>query len=677
MLYINEVRKTFGRTALLLLLCILFLNGVLIVTGEKDRGYFFTAGDYRELYASEGMKGEPDEQLAFVEENLKDEMTRSYFLLSYVRSDIEKAMGYKAYLQNIAESASNYGRLSIFNDGDGFSGRNIKKTAEVYASLPDIETEAGPTRGVVMASRYSGSFMIGLMFIAYIVFSLVTREKEIGSIGLTFVSKFGHRHHGAAKLAVCLTASVAVSLLLEAENWVIASFTYGLGDIGRSIQSVPEYQPCVFNVSIRGFMFMSFCFKAACLFMFAAVIYFISCRSRNLPGLAVRLTAVFGMEGAAYFAIPGNSIWGLFRYINVFGGLDTAGLLGDYVNLDFFGRPVWYLPAYCIFVLIVISVFSVMGIMAYGSMQPIPSGTGLKFFRLPARTSSVPANEMYRYFICEHMLLILIAFAVMRAVTFSPVKETFAMQEDVYYKQYMLKLEGMYSGEKEEELAGEDRLYAEMTEKADTAAASTDDVMVQSLIWSKYRDETEHFSVLGKVREQAGYLKEKEGAFLYDQGYRILSGEDSGKEQNMLLAAFAGLMMVIGSAFMYGPDYQAGTEKMIRATERGRAYLFVRRELIGTFTLMLIFAAIYIPYTFSVLAAYGSQGLDFPACSLRCLEWCPHWLTIRGYLIGLNMVRFLILWAGMNLMWYISTKVRSLGYTFCIGVGIVVAVIMI
>ena len=161
------------------------------------------------------------------------------------------------------------------------------------------------------------------------------------------------------------------------------------------------------------------------------------------------------------------------------------------------------------------------------------------------------------------------------------------------------------------------------------------------------------------------------------QGYRILSGEDSGKEQDMLLAAFAGLMMVICSAFMYGPDYQAGTEKMIRATERGRAYLFVRRELIGTFTLMFIFAAIYIPYTFSVLAAYGSQGLDFPACSLRCLEWCPHWLTIRGYLIGLNMVRFLILWAGMNLMWYISTKVRSLGYTFCIGVGIVVAVIMI
>ena len=275
------------------------------------------------------------------------------------------------------------------------------------------------------------------------------------------------------------------------------------------------------------------------------------------------------------------------------------------------------------------------------------------------------------------MLIILIAFAVMRIIIFSPVKETFGMQEDVYYKQYMLKLEGMYSGDKEKELDEEDRLFSEMTEKANAAAAATDDIQIQSLIWQKYRDESAHFSVLYKVRDQAAYLKGIDGAFLYDQGYRILSGEDSGREMNMLLAAFAGLMMVICSCFMYGPDYQAGTEKMIRATGRGRNYMFLRRELIGTVVLLLVFAAVYLPYTISVLAAYGTQGISFPACSVRCLEWCPHWLTLRGYLIGLNAIRFVILWAGMNLIWYVSTKVRSMGYTFCIGGGMVVAVILL
>ena len=118
---------------------------------------------------------------------------------------------------------------------------------------------------------------------------------------------------------------------------------------------------------------------------------------------------------------------------------------------------------------------------------------------------------------------------------------------------------------------------------------------------------------------------------------------------------------------MYGPDYQAGTDRMIRATRRGRRYLFARREVIGTIVLLIIFGVTYIPYIFSVLNAYGTQGIDFPACSVHCLEWCPRCVTIRLYLIGQNLLRFIVHWTGMNLLWYISAKVRSMSYTFCVG----------
>ena len=273
--------------------------------------------------------------------------------------------------------------------------------------------------------------------------------------------------------------------------------------------------------------------------------------------------------------------------------------------------------------------------------------------------------------------MILLAFAVVRVLTFSPVMETFAFQEDIYYKQYMMQLEGMYSEDKEAEIAGEDRKYAGITEKATAASAATDDDIVRNLIWMKYNDETAHFKVLDKVREQARYLKEKQGAFLYDQGYRILAGEDSGKEADMLLALTSGLLMVICSVFMYGPDYQAGTDRMIRAARRGRGYLFARREVIGIFTLLIIFGVTYIPYILSVLGAYGTQGLEFPACSVRCLEWCPHWVSIRLYLVGLNLLRYIVLWTGMNLLWYISAKARSMSYTFGAGLLLCVGGVML
>ena len=224
------------------------------------------------------MPGKAEEQLehlkACIEEN---GITGQYFLMRYVISDIEKTLGYQEYLNNIAESALKYGRLSIFANEDGFSKRNIKKTADVYGSLPEIEIVPGKSRGVVMASQYNGSVILGFMFVMYVVFMLITREKEIGSLALTMTAKSGHIHHGAVKLMMCFVSSIVISVLLETENWAAASCYYGLGDMGRSIQSIPEYQPCVFDVSIVQFMLISVCFRTMCIFMVSSVIFLIAC----------------------------------------------------------------------------------------------------------------------------------------------------------------------------------------------------------------------------------------------------------------------------------------------------------------------------------------------------------------------------------------------------------------
>ena len=677
-MFLNELKKTFGKKTLLVLLCVMLLNGVLIVFGESDKGYNYTGEDYRKLYSAEDRHGDTETQLAYLNARLEENgMSRQYFLLRYVISDVEKVADYKGYLQSIADSAEKYSRLSIFMDGDEFSKRNVEKTAAVYASLPEIIPIPGKSRGVVMASWYNGSVMLGFIFVLYIVFLLVTREKEIGSLNLTMTTKHGHARHGAVKLAMCLIASLVSAFTLEAENWIIADIYYGLGDMSRPIQSIPEYQPSVFDISVFGFMLITAAFRILCVFMAGILVFFIACRSRSLPGLAGKLALVFGIEGALYYVVSGKSIWGLLKYINIYTGLDSQELLGNYMNLNLFGYPVWYLPVFIGFAVTVITAFSVLSLRAYERMQSLPGGCKLKLPRLSVGSSSVFIQECYRYFICERVLLILLAFAVVRMITFNPVRETFAFQEDIYYKQYMMQLEGMYSDEKEEEIAGEDRKYAEITEKATSASAATDDDSIMNLIWMKYNDETAHFKVLDKVRDQARYLKENQGAFLYDQGYRILTGEDSGKEADILLALTSGLLMVICSVFMYGPDYQAGTDRMIRAARRGRGYLFARREFIGTFTLLIIFGVTYIPYILSVLGAYGTQGMDFPACSVRCLEWCPHWVTIRLYLIGLNRIRFIVLWTGMNLLWYISAKVRSMSYTFGSGLLLCVGVVLL
>ena len=155
-MFLNELKKTFGKKTLLVLLCVMLLNGVLIVFGESDKGYNFTGEDYRKLYSAEDMHGDTETQLAYLNARLEENgMSRQYFLLRYVISDVEKVADYKGYLQSIADSAEKYSRLSIFMDGDEFSKRNVEKTAAVYASLPEIIPIPGKSRGVVMASWYN------------------------------------------------------------------------------------------------------------------------------------------------------------------------------------------------------------------------------------------------------------------------------------------------------------------------------------------------------------------------------------------------------------------------------------------------------------------------------------------------------------------------------------------
>ena len=669
-LFFYELRKTFGKTTLILMFCLLILNGVLIISHEKKRGYGFNGSDYRNLYSLEEMQENKDGQLEYLKTSMEKEgITSGYFLWRYVKTDIEKTLGYDEYLRSIASSAEKYGMLSVFMDDDEFAKRNIEKTAGIYATLPYIVVVPGRSRGIVMASQYRGSVILGFVFILHIVFMLVTREKEIGTVNLTMTTRFGHVHHGVVKLGMCLISSVAISLVLEAENWMIAAVYYGLGDMSRSIQSIPEYQPCIFEISISVFLVIMVLFRTICIFMVSVVVFFIACRSNGTAGMALRLVAVLGMEGMMYFTISGKSVWGFLKYINIYASLNSQELLGNYMNLNFFGYPVWYLPVFIGFVSTLIVLFGGLSIWAYAGMQSSPSSRRLGWYKLKPRTSSVFLQECYRYFISERILLILLAFVVIRLITFSPVKESFAFQEDIYYKLYMLKLEGMYTDEKENEIDKEEQLYSEITEKAKAAAAATEDSGIRGIIWEKYNDETAHIKVLDKVRTQASYLKDKQGAFLYDKGYCILAGEDSGKKQNMLIWLAVGLLMVICSVFMYGPDYQAGTDRMIRTAKKGRGYLFVRREMIGTLVLAAVFGIAYIPYIISVLNAYGTQGMDFPVCSIRYLEWCPHWITVRMYLILQNIIRFIVLWTEMNLLWYISTKTRSMSYT--VGTGMV------
>lgn len=673
MLFFNELKKTFGKRTFLIFAVVCFLSGIFLVTGEKNRGYVFLAQDYKEFYERPEMNGSKEEALSYIAGLDTGEITAGYFLLSYVKSEVNDTLGYMDYRENIIASADRLSKLPIFSDADGFSRLNMEKTAEVYAGLPEITTVPGPGRGVVMASGYTGSVLFGIVFMIYIIFALVVREKEIGTLNLTRTTLKGHKSHGVSKLLVCLTLAFISVTVLELINWVLAGYMYGLGDLSRPIQSVPEYMTCVFEINVLEFALITVLFRILFVLMITVMVFFFACAGKTYLSLLLYLAAVFGAEGILYFTVSGNSIFGLLKYMNLFSGADTGFLFGDYINLNILGKPIWYLPVYIGFTVLLLAVFCLLGVTAYDRI----SSTFGRSFRigadiLPVKSLSIFLQECFRYLFCEKAILIVLAFLVFRAVTFQPVREMFSMPEDIYYKQYMLQLSGLYSEEKEREIGKEWEAYEAIQEEYRENIVLTEDETIKNLMSSKYQEETKKYAVLDRVESKGRYLKENGGAFVYEQGYRILTNDTPGEKDNRLLSVMAALLMLICAVFMYAPDYQSGVDRIVKTTAKGRKSLFIRREVLGTVILLLTFLITYIPFFVSVVNEYGDSGFSYPACSLSHLNWAPVWISIRGYLVLLSIVRFVILWIEMNLVYLISTKARSISYTLIIGAALFV-----
>lgn len=676
-IFLNECEKTFWNPITLSLFVILCIaNAVLFHSWEESKGMVYRPEDYKEVYGElEGKEAE--EVLSYLQQKGETGEIRTLFLVGAVKSEVTDILGYGAYVSSIVSAADDLQAVSIFQKEDSFSLRSAKKIAEVYSSLPEIETKIDPVRGIVMATQFGGTDLLIFVFLTYLVFSMVTREKELGQLLLTRTTLHGHARHGLSKIFVCGISSLLSVVVLEMTNLIMASKRYGLGDLGRSIQSVPEYKACVFPISVGEFIVLLIVLKIAILFLMSVVVFFMASVSNSLMKFILFFMAVFGTEGILYFAIPGNSYLSLLKYLNFFAVFGSHFLLGNYLNLNFFGWPVWYLPVYLSVAGMLLVLFGCLGVWAYAT-QPGISATrkpGRRIRLFPEKTTSLFLQESYRLFYCEKIIWILAGAVLLQITTYQPMREFFANQYDVYFKQYMYLLEGYYGEDKERIIQSEQERYDELTRDMQTAIAANPDFA--ELINQKYKDETRQFSVLPRVESHAAYLKEKEGAFLYDTGYRILTNDDIGKADNNRLSIWVNLLMILCTGFLFSTDYQTGMNDLQRATVRGRKALTLRKVLIGSLVLTVIFAMLYVPFFYNVLTTYGTRGIMFPACSMTHLQWCPVWISIFGYLALMLFFRFMFLFGKMLLMFLIATKVKSSAYTIVICAGLYVAPLLL
>lgn len=655
-IFLSELYKVWGKKAVWGFLLLLgMLNVAALFYVEQQKGYLFRPQEYRALY--EKIENCPEEEAVKRLENELEKDGNSFAemeLVEKVLKEVRAVVNYDTFLEETAQRAKSIGQVSIFSQKDSFSYRNNVKTAEAYEGLTEIDPKVGSYQCIEVWAGFIGTDVIAVVLLVYVVFVLTVKEKETGQLMLSFATRNGRRRHGVAKIAVCFCSAAGVVLFLWGTSLLVTGLLYGCGKFGNPIQSVYAFRTCTLKVSVGGFLAFFLLLKIVSLFFIMLLVYGIACGCKSYVWLYIGVFGILGIEFFLLYSIPANSHLSVLRFINLMAVTNADTVIGTYFNVRILGQPVWYLPLYCLFVATGTVLLLFWDIRRYAGQKSLTvqgkrNGALKKTMRM--ENVSLIRHECYKTLFSGKVIWILLGVAIFQLVTYKPMGEYFEKKDDIYYKNYMITLEGMYSEEKEDWLKQEEEKFAD--------AIRTGNVSV-----------LERSVAFERVKEHAAYLKENGGAFLYDTGYRLLTNDKMASGRLMILLVIANLLLVLCVAGLYSNEYQSGMIALVRCSARGRKDTFLSKALIGVLLALIVWGLIFLPFLYKVFSTYGTAGLDFPACSMEHLKGIG--MSVRQYLRLLYGFLCLSLVLETFAIMGISKVMKSNSLTALVSVGVFV-----
>lgn len=719
-IYLGELVKAFcKKTTVGIFIVLAVLNGVLLWVNENQKNDMYTTAQYKAAYADlEGLSAEQAyeqvglqsrkleliDRLSFGEDIsetlkeypeidgeqlMKEYKNKSYLkytndsfserqLLKDVLAEVESCAKYEDYLTGIDETARKMTGISLFADPDSFSYKNIAKTPEDFAHLKGSELEIAPSKGVEMATGFLATDLIGLIMIMTVVVTIVTREKELNQIALSRTTFKGRAALGIAKLFTCFTTAFIAEILLYAVNFAVSYFTYGFGDLSRQIQSVYDFNGSDLKISVLEYFILFLIAKLAVYCVFAGLIYLVTVISNTAVKVYGILVVTIAAEAVLYYTISSASYLCPLKYVNILAYANTKDLFSSYLNLNLFGKPVNYMAVFSISIAVMLVAFSVIAVLIFSKQRVLKSRTKkfslAKFSIFKGRTTNLFLQECYKIFIGGKALLILIVFAAATFLAYEPIRESFSSADEVYYKQYMLKYEGGYTADKQKMIDEEERKFTEAQTNMAEELANTDGDGI--FIMMKYQEILAPQFAFEQVKTHADYLKSTDnGEFVYDSGYKLLTGDESAGNKDLTLGLTAMAMVICCLVYVYSAEYQTGANVLLKTSARGRGETFIIKFAIGMIIVTVIYVLTYAPYFYNVLNAYGTRGIDAPICSLE--TFADRDMSIKGYLILISIGRYIALVCAMLIIYFLSVRLKSVISTFLAGTAVLVLPILL
>lgn len=554
-----------------------------------DYGPLYAAGDYPLFAAS---------------------LAQEVALLTELEQECSQVAGYEAFLDEIAGKAQTLSQISIFSleGADGYARQNIRRTALAYEGMRGRPIEYAPQRGLMTALGFWWTDLLILAAILALAAALVRTERDSGMLALIRSTPCGRLKTALAKLGVLAAGLLAVLLLLYGCNLACCEALYGLGGLGRSIQSVPALMRSTLKVSVAQYLVLFLLSKWAAAFVLGAWVLLACLAARHT--LAGYLAALAFPAGCLLLraAIPATGKLNVLKYANLASLLKNNELLGGYRNLYWFGRPVQLAAVELAAALLYGGGFVLAFCLLFARARlaaPRRKAAAARPGRPRKHGRTLAAQERYKLFILGGAGAVLAAFAGLQLCR-AAATENFIGPQEIYFARYMERLAGPVTGEKLEWLQSEGERFRPFSQTGGPGGQPAAPV--------NYSLQQE-YAAYQQVVSRFYYLRARPGAhFVYDTGYPLLLGHTG--QADLQEQVLSGFVIALCCSAAFAAEHATGMQRVVRATPLGgrRTFWLKLRLCCNTAAAAVLLALA--PRLWQVGSGYGFGGLTAPLYSL-------------------------------------------------------------
>lgn len=545
-----------------------------------------------------------------------DTITKEYYFLQRIQAECESVYHYDAFLETMAQNAKQLAAISIFAEtADGYDIKNIQATAAAYAQMKDVSIDYVPQMGIFTALDFSLTDLILVFAMLLIATVLVRTERDNGMLVVIRATPAGRMKTAGTKCITLIVSLGCVLILLYGVNFLYCHFVYGLGDMQRSIQSVPALMRSTLKLSLGQYIALFMLTKWLAAMVAGTWVMFAMLLARRAFTGTLGALFLLGVNLLVRTLIPATSQFNIIKYANLISLLRTNELIGGYRNLYWFATPVSIVIVESVTSIVCLLLFLFLFCHTFAHAQL----RSAQRFSLPVilrknNATTVQKQECHKLFIMNGALAFVILFAgyqVHSAFT----TQTYLDADEIYYRYYAKLVEGPADTEAIAALRQAQEEFAPIIKLQNALQQHLITQDEYQVMMNSYNHLIQKQNAFYRVVNKLEYFKTHPRAqFVYETGYlQLFDLNDKEDCKDSLLAA---LLCALCFSGLFSMEKQSGMEKVITATPLGRTYTVTCKLRATTLVCVILTLLSVLPRIWIILRDYGLGAFAAPLYSI-------------------------------------------------------------